>query len=211
MAAYGSKVLALRACAILSNGDVISLNSKYDNTQVLFYVESARQEVSLRRRGNVEDIISISGLKSLSLVEIPRLINCESVNFLEYHYPNVQTSRYWEEISSSVAEKAFSSISDKLKLEFQKPLSEDLLSYPEYCLHEIQDRLLTILTILGFNPKSREFYVQQLKHSLRVSSSTTLGIHGANVTISGAIANSIKLSSVLLFTTDYSLCIRCDF
>jgi hypothetical protein len=199
-AAYGSKVLGLRACAILSNGDVISLNSNYDNAQVLFYVESARQEVSLRQRGNVEDIISISGLKSLSLVEMPWLINCENVNFLEYHYPNVQTSGCWEEMSNSVAEIAFSSISDELKLEFQNPLSEDLLSYPEYYLDEIQDRLLTILMILGFNPKSREFYVQRLKHSPRVSSSTTLEIHGGNVTISGAIANAVKLSVVLAFT-----------
>jgi hypothetical protein len=83
VAAYACNVLGLHACAMLSNGDVISLNTAYDNARVIFYLESPRQEFSLWQRGNIEDLTSISDLSSMNLEQMPWLISCDYVNFLE--------------------------------------------------------------------------------------------------------------------------------
>lgn len=200
VAAYACKVLGLQACAILSNGDVISLNAIYDNAQVLIYIESPRQEFSLWQRGNIEDLISVSGPNSMSLEQMTWLISCDYVNFLEYHYPNVQTSGHWENISNNVAERAFLSLSRQIFSVLQKPPTEDLLHYQAYYLPKIQDRLLKILTILGFNPNSRDFYVQRLEDSGGASLSVNLAFDTAPASLSNVVQNAANLSVILAFT-----------
>jgi hypothetical protein len=78
----------------------------------------------------------------MNLEQMPWLISCDYVNFLEYHYPNVQTSGFWDEISNNVVERAFELISDSIAESNNAPSSEGLLSCLEYYLREIQDRLL---------------------------------------------------------------------
>jgi hypothetical protein len=199
-ATYACNVLGLQAIAILSNGDVISLNSTYDQAQVLFYIDSKKNELLIRQRGDIESLISMSSQDGVKLSEMPWLINCDSVNWLKYIYPEVQTSGLWDDISNYVAEAAFSLLSHVVSSGFVKPPNQNLVTYGEYHFDDILNRLLNILTILGFKTETREFLVQRHENSGGVGLQANEIISKLPRSLQDGIRQIINLSVLLAFT-----------
>jgi hypothetical protein len=155
VAAYACKVLGLGVCAIIATGQVISLSAGHDNARVVLYLGSPRQEFSLWQNGKIEDMISISGPNTIELKDTLWHVSCDNINFLEYHLHNIQQdSQIWDDLSHAVVVEAILILQGLTTSKW-----EHLDNYIGYHILPIQNRMLRILRILGFNPQPREYYI----------------------------------------------------
>jgi hypothetical protein len=157
IATYASHVLGLGTCAVLRDGEVLSLTASYTDSKVIFFLYSTTDQVKLYKEQTIEELISTKDPEIAS----NWLVSCDRVNFLQYHCPNMGTPML-ESISHFVAATTFGSIRLFLaKVPIEKYLGNQFDHFDDFmsaCMPQIQDRAIEIIKTLGFLPRSGDFY-----------------------------------------------------
>ncbi|PVH75647.1 hypothetical protein DL98DRAFT_592915 [Cadophora sp. DSE1049] len=159
VATYATHVLGLDACTVLADGEVLALTASYEKSKVVFFINSAKSEITLWKEHEIEELISIS-IQDQGLSRW--LVDCDKVNFFQFHCPDMK-GQMAESMSHFVTAKSFEAIEARI---FDTAGPKDVLSkyniYMRAFAPQIQERAVGIVRTLGFSPESVDFYQQRI-------------------------------------------------
>ncbi|KAF2420763.1 hypothetical protein EJ08DRAFT_529160 [Tothia fuscella] len=170
VAVYAVKVLDLRCCANYSSEKLLPINVEFEEAQVVLYIDDCLSDVSLYRELKLDDHIVCDDTENAAA---EWAVDCDVINFLEHHCPQLSQSRLLSSISHFVAANTIQIISRLLAAPpIDRFPSSGSRRYPEFITYLedatplIQQRAIEVLTVLGFKPNDAESYRTQLLPTL---------------------------------------------
>jgi hypothetical protein len=107
-AAYACHILGLPACALGLRGDLVPINSTYEDARVIIDLGVSYFRRELFSKGDLLEVVSLEcGAKA---IDRGWSIDCTEVDFVNLHHPNLRQYFRFQRISNFAAIEAMNAV-----------------------------------------------------------------------------------------------------